>query len=306
MIGTHTDPVSVQTTFVRNGFGEVIQETSPDRGTSTYTYNNGGELISTTDGRGQVVNITRDILGRVLTKTPVGQPASQVITYSYDAGGIGSYQKGRLTKVVDGSGTTSFQYDHRGNMLTKRQAIGTTTTADLAYVYDLGDRVTQITYPSGRLVGYVRDSKGRITTVRTKATSGTSTWTNLATAMTYEPFGSLKTATLGNTLSMTNDWGNDGRLASRRLYVTSGGVNRSLLTYAYDNDDDITGITDGVDATRSVTFGYDSMNRLARTDAVTGALKREDIAYDVNGNRTAITRRVNVGDARPAETDVTL
>jgi hypothetical protein len=96
-----------------------------------------------------------------------------------------------------------------------------------------------------------------VTTVRTKATSAVTAWTNLTTAMAYEPFGPLKQATLGNTLSMTNSWGNDARLASRRLYVTSGGVNRSLLTYAYDNDDNITGITgitDGVDAMRSLSF----------------------------------------------------
>jgi RHS repeat-associated protein len=121
--------------------------------------------------------------------------------------------------------------------------------------------------------------------------------------MTYEPFGPLKQATLGNTLSMTNSWGNDARLASRRLYVTSGGVNRSLLTYAYDNDDNITGITDGVDATKSVTYGYDAMNRLAQSVAASGSLRRTDYGHDANGNRTSVARRVNAGDATPAESD---
>ena len=32
-VTSFTDPVSVSTTFVHNGFGEVIQEVSPDRGT---------------------------------------------------------------------------------------------------------------------------------------------------------------------------------------------------------------------------------------------------------------------------------
>jgi YD repeat-containing protein len=67
----------------------------------------------------------------MLTKTPVGRPTTEKITYSYDSGGIGSYQLGRLTKLVDGTGTTSFQYDHRGNLLVKRQKVGTTTTANL-------------------------------------------------------------------------------------------------------------------------------------------------------------------------------
>ncbi len=52
--------------------------------------------------------------------------------------------------------------------------------------------------------------------------------------------------TYGNTLSFVQIWGNDGRLTSRRLYKTTGGTNLSLLTYGYDNDDNITAITDGV------------------------------------------------------------
>jgi YD repeat-containing protein len=47
--------------------------------------------------------------------------------------------------VIDGSGTTQFQYDHRGNLTAKQQTIGTTSAGQLAYEYDLADRITQIT-----------------------------------------------------------------------------------------------------------------------------------------------------------------
>ena len=302
-VASVTDAIAVQTQYVRNGFGEVVVENSPDRGQSVFAFDAWGRMTSSRDGRNQQIDYSYDQLDRLTTKTPVGQPASEVITYSYDAGGLGSYQKGRLTKVVDGTGTTLFQYDHRGNMLTKRQAIGTTTAANLRFAYDLGDRITQITYPSGRIVGYVRDTKGRVTTVRTKASSSVTSWTNIATAMQYEPFADLKQATLGNSLSMTVNWGNDGRLASRRLYVTSGGVNRSLLTYGYDNDDNIIGITDGVDAAKSMAYEYDASGRLARSTAQTGSYKREDYVYDFNGNRTQVERRTNAADATPVETD---
>jgi YD repeat-containing protein len=256
------DAVSVQTTFIRNGFGEVIREVSPDRGTSTYSYNNAGQLMSATDGRGQVVNYTRDILGRVLSKTPVSRPASEVVTYSYDAGGIGAWQVGRLTKVVDGSGTTTFQYDWRGNLWIKRQAVGTTAVVDLAYQYNVADQVTQITYPSGLIVGYGRDTKQRITVVRVKANSSVTSWTNLYASMQYEPFGPLKQATLGNSNSLTQNWGNDGRLSWRRLYRTaSPATNVHLLNYYYDNDDNITSIVDGMNAANSVPYAYDSMGR---------------------------------------------
>ena len=301
---SHVDPLTVTTSFVRNGFGDAIQEVSPDRGTSTYYYDAAGDMTASIDGRGQRIDIVRDELGRVKTKTPVAKPASEIVTYTYDTAAIaGSYGVGRLATVVDGTGTTRFKYDHRGNVLTKQQTIGTTTLADLSYVYDLADRITQITYPSGRLVGYVRDTKGRVTTVQTKATAGTASWTSVASAIQYEAFGSLKQATLGNTLSMTQAWGNDGRLASKRLYKTSTGVNASLLTYAYDNDDNITGITDGVTATNSPVHTYDTMGHLSRTVVQTGTYKREDYLFDLNGNRTSVERRVNAADASAAQTD---
>ena len=98
---------------------------------------------------------------------------------------------------------------------------------------------------------------------------------------------------------MTVNWGNDGRLASRRLYKTSGGVNLSLLSYAHDNDDNITGITDGVTPANSMNYAYDVRGRLNRVSLVATSAapyKRTDYAHDANGNRTAVERRNNVAD----------
>ncbi|UKK86175.1 RHS repeat protein [Sphingopyxis sp. BSN-002] len=292
-----TDAVSVQTTFVRNGFGEVIREVSPDRGTSTYYYDAAGDMTAAIDGRGQRIDYTRDILGRVTSKTPVGRPSSEIVTYTYDSGGVsGCYCVGRLASMTDGSGTTSFGYDHRGNLTSKAEPVGT-----LAWTYDLADRVVQVGYPSGRDVGYTRDAKGRVIEVKTRATSGSS-WSTLATNITYEPFGPMKSADLGNGLKLSLDWGSDRRLASKRLY-TAGGADVWHLTYAYDGDDNITAITDLVTSANSRSFGYDSVDRLTRVDSGGAPFAREDYVHDKNGNRAAVQRRTNVADTAPAETD---
>ena len=102
---------------------------------------------------------------------------------------------------------------------------------------------------------------------------------------------------------MNNSWGNDGRLAFRRLQ-TNTGVSRSYLAYAYDNDDNITGITDNVTPVNSRTFGYDVRGRLTQAVAQTGSFAREDMLHDANGNRTAVERRVNANDNAPAQTDI--
>jgi len=286
---SHTDPISVATQFVRNGFGDAIQEVSPDRGTSVYYYNEAGELTAAIDGRGQRVEYTRDILGRVTQKAPTGRPASETITYAWNTPGIsGSYGVGRLSSISDGTGTTSFAYDHRGNLITKRQTIGS-GTADLAFAYDLADRVTEITYPSGRVVQYTYDTKGRVSQVQTKASAGAPSWTVLASDMSYEPFGSVKAMAFGNGLSVVNDWGNDGRLASRRLYQTSGGTNLSWLTYGYDGNDNIGAIRDQLDDANSAYYGYDANDRMILTSRVVAspAASTETLSYTSGTNRLA-------------------
>jgi len=299
-----TDPKTVTTTFVRDGFGDVIQEVSPDRGTSIYYYDAAGDRIAEIDGRGQRIDIVRDALGRITQKTPVGRPAAETLAYKYDTAGIaGSYGVGRLGKIVNGAGTnpTKFKYDHRGNLLIKEQVIGTTTAADLQYSYDLADRITSITYPSGRVVSYTRNTRGQVITINTRPTAA-GTDTVLASGITYEPFGSMLMATFGNGLTMAQSWGNDGRLASKRLYNTASGTNLSLLTYGYDNDDNITSIADGVDPTRSVTYGYDPVNRLTQSVLASGSIRRQDFAFDANGNRTRVEQRANPTDTLPVST----
>jgi RHS repeat-associated protein len=310
-VTSHTDAISVQTTFVRDGFGDAIQEVSPDRGANTFYYNEAGERTASIDGRGQRVDFTRDILGRVTSKTPQGH-SGEAVTYTYDTAGIsGSYGVGRLSNVTDAAGTTSFAYDHRGNLLTKRQALGS-GTVDLAYTYDLADRISQVAYPSGRLVAYDRDSKGRVTQVKTKASASDPTWTTLASSMTYEVWGSLTAAQFGNGLSLSQTW-SDGRLASKRLYNTSNGTNLSQLAYAYDNDDNIGAVRDQLDDTKSVYYGYDPNNRLSfasmtvsspstatetysytsgknRLSSLTNAAGTRSIGYDNRGNATSETR----------------
>ena len=60
---------SITINYVRNGFGEVIRETAPDAGTTTYVRDLRGLVTQQTDGRGIVTNRTYDNAGRLLTET---------------------------------------------------------------------------------------------------------------------------------------------------------------------------------------------------------------------------------------------
>lgn len=285
---TFTDPISVITQFVYNGFGEVIQEISPDRGTSTYEYDAAGRMTKATDGRGQAVLYTRDVLGRVTQITPVGKPASEIITYYWDNGGLaGSYQVGRLARVDDGSGSALFQYDHRGNRTAKQQTIGSSTAALLLYQYDTADRLTQITYPSGRLVRYGYDTHGRVNLVETKPSAASPTWQTVASGHQYEPFGSASSMALGNGLTVANDRGLDGRLSSRRLYPTLAGPALSHLEYRRDAVDRISAIDDQVAPQNSIIYGYDAVGRLTMAVAGGASPGGETYSYNPGTNQLA-------------------
>lgn len=106
--------------------------------------------------------------------------------------------------------------------------------------------------------------------------------------MTYEPFGSVETIALGNGLSVATDWGNDGQLASRRLYVTTSGVNLSWLSYSYDGDENIGAIRDLVDDSTSAYYGYDTNDRLTFTSRMLDATPTEQtFVYNAGTNRLA-------------------
>jgi RHS repeat-associated protein len=306
-LGVFEDGQGAKTRFVRNAFGQVMQEISPDRGTATYEYDAAGDMKAMTDGRGQRIEYARDILGRVLVKTPVGRSLNERVTYTYDTTAItGSASIGRLSRIDDGSGVTRFGYDHRGNLLTRFQKlVGTPDWVALRYAYDLGDRIETITYPSGRQVRYVRDAKGKVVSVRTRVSNTEPNWTVVASNMSYEAFGALKTINYGNGERMITTRGDDGRLDGRRLYKQADGVNISHLTYGYDADDNMTRITDKLDASKSLNFAYDPVGRLKRVTAASGAMQRTDYVFDGNGNRIKKLTRPLPNDLPTAATTET-
>ncbi|WP_132467060.1 RHS repeat domain-containing protein [Nitrosomonas sp. Nm84] len=92
--------------------GNTVAATSPDRGTTTYTYDAAGNLLSQADARGVTVTMTYDALNRVLTR---GYPGTvEDVAFGYDNCYKGA---GRLCSVQDQSGTTAYTYDSFGNVI---------------------------------------------------------------------------------------------------------------------------------------------------------------------------------------------
>ena len=117
-----SDPRSLATTYIRDGFGDVQRRTSPDSGITDYVYDARGLITQMTDARGLVTAYTYDNAGRMLTK---GFPAAAAgnVSYTYDSVLSGNKGKGRMTSMTDESGSTAYVYDPRGNGLTETHVI---------------------------------------------------------------------------------------------------------------------------------------------------------------------------------------
>ena len=279
------DKRSLDTTYVFNGFGDVIRRTSPDTGITDYEYDAAGNMTKQTDARSVITNFTYDNIGRVTAKSFPGS-ASENVTYSYDDTTGGNYGVGQLTSFTDETGSTSVVYDMYGNGVQETRVIGSQSYVT-SYNYDEDDNIVGMTYPSGRTVTYVRDALGRVASVWTQK-SVSNAPVVVASNITYGPYGPIKSMLLGNGLSVSMTRDQDYRLT--RLYVTDGTSDIQDLSYGYGdiNGDagNITSITDALDSSLDQSFTFDSIYRMTQAVGVYGTI---DYAYDANENRTSRT-----------------
>ncbi|MEO8392107.1 MAG: RHS repeat-associated core domain-containing protein [Chloroflexota bacterium] len=271
---SQSDFRTLSTTYVYDGFNRVIQATSPDTGTTVYNYDLAENVTSQTDARGVVTNRTFDALNRPLTVTFPAY-SGENMAFTYDSTASGNKGVGRLTGITDESGTTALTYDDVGNVTQSVRTIGAQSYTT-AYAYDVANRVTQVTYPSGRTVTYTYDSHGKIITVVTS----TGTPATLASSITYEPFGPLKGLTYGNSLTLARTFDQNYWLTD--IVTEDGAMHVQDLDIAYDNAGNITAITDNLASGRNQTFTLDTLNRLSQA---VGAYGTVDYTYDFNSNR---------------------
>jgi RHS repeat-associated protein len=262
--------------------GNLTSQVSPDTGTTTKTFDAAGNALTQTDAKGQVTTYAYDPLNRVSSAT--FHDGSKHV-YAYDAG---TNALGRLTGITELNpaqaviGSTAYTYDPKGRMISDTRTInGVAYTT--GYRYDSSGRLDRITYPSGRTVDYTFDSLGRLSAVSTTPAGGTAS--NVATDITYHPFGGVRSYTLGNGQSYTRSYDQDGRINS----YTLGAAGYSI---GYDAASRIEFITEIANPTNSNNYGYDVLDRL--TSANTPGTNY-GYSYDPVGNRLSTTVGAGTG-----------
>jgi YD repeat-containing protein len=251
-------------------------ENTPEAGTITYSYTNGGsacsgdpsKLCSKSDQRPVTTTYQYDALNRVKQITySDGTPGSN---YSYDASSVWgislSNTKGRLTQDSSDNGSIQrvFSYDAAGRLVNEWECLPSNcggSTYNAALGYDLAGNLTSLTYPSGRTVTYAVGNAGRPTQVTFANAYGQPT--NYVDSIKYAPQGSESTVSFTSGLTQTLSYNN-------RLELTESKLASSVLTAADHtlgyadhgaNNGLITGITDTLNSARTQNFTYDYMNR---------------------------------------------
>jgi len=211
---------------------------------------------------------------------------------------------GEQTQMIDPSGSETFTYDQNGRITQAQKVVGSTNYASL-YKYNVADEVTQVTYPSGRLVTTNYDQVGKVLGV----SDATINYVTIPSSTGYDALGHVLTMNYGN--GVVGNFSYSGpRAQLAGLTYKKGASTYFNLRYWFQqdanncaagtagNNGQIQCITDLTDAGRSVNYGYDLLGRLgsAVTTGSSGYAKWGlSWGYDRYGNR--LNQTVTAGTA---------
>lgn len=263
-----TDPRGKVTNYVMSIWGKPIRIESPDTGVTTYTYNDSGMLTSMTRSNGSVTSYSYDAADRLIS---VSSGADIQSTY-YDTC---TYGLGRVCKLEDGSGSTSYNYNSVGQMTSQSSDISGSVYSTI-WTYDTYGRLSTLTYPGGVKLIYAYNGNNEV-----KGLSALVNGVNTAIVsnIQYRPFGPLASMVYGNgiTHAITRD------VDSRITKIISGSVEN--LTFSYTSANELATITNNINSALSQSYTTDSLSRIK---TITTNSSTDTYFYDANGNRTQI------------------
>lgn len=266
-----TDPRNLVTRYVPDGFGQVWAQYSPDTGTTTFQYSEGGLKTAMIRNDGSWLGYAYDELGRL---THVGN-SDMRRGYSYDwcSYGIGrvcGFETADTARVLT---ATHFAFNPSG-LVTMRRDMDFVRGSDdwTGMSYDSVGRLTGVSYPSGVGVGYGY-AHGELQIVQATVNGVTS---DVVKNIQYQPTGRLTRLVYGNGLFKERHYDLDGRMIVTHDEAMLG------HTMRYNAADEVTSIENWSRPAHNESYGYDPLSRLTNIASPQGD---QVLTYDRNGNR---------------------
>ncbi len=190
-------------TYGYDALGRILSATTPEAGRVCFGsvtsgtcnadgYDSFDNLQKRTDARGVLTSYGYDTLNRLTSISynvsgATGVPATSGVTLTYGSTPA-QFNNGRPITMTDGVGSENYVYNNLG-MLTQLQKVIGTTTYTTAYQYNVAGELTQITYPSNRVVQQSVDAVGRLCEVASSTTGCGTAASPYATAYGYNAAG---------------------------------------------------------------------------------------------------------------------
>jgi YD repeat-containing protein len=259
------------TTTTYNDLGQTTSQTDPSTGTTSYSYDANGALLSAISalGRQGTVYMGYDGLGRQLWASTSSTGSSPLATWTYDSTANGNNRIGHLTSETFASGPNqsvtggyAYTYDARGRQTTWTMTLGS-TSYPFTTAYNDADQPTSLTYPNGDTLTTGFAAPGWVGNVN--LTSG-STTTPLLNSVSYQ--GTNGAAQQPTSASVANGayqwtWNYDGLIRNTETKVQASGTTFFDQTRTFDNIGNVlTTNTTLAAGTDNQAFCYDNFNRL--------------------------------------------
>ncbi len=306
--------------FLYDSLGRVTRARQPEQGVNasfnltdsitsnsqwsvSYSYDDNGNITTTTDARGVSVTGIYDDLNRLTSRDYSDSTPDVAFTYDMTTiQGTAVNYKGGLTKIVTGDPNAPFSVTYNsavdvlGRIKASQQKTEGITYNFPDYSYNLAGALKSETYPSGKVVNseYETDSDLSRLTVQSNVNTGARLY---ASAFSYTPAGAVKSMRLGNGRWESAQF-ND-RLQTTQIGLGNADTDTSLLklelNYGTNNQNNssvreqkisFSGLAQPI----VQTYGYDSLNRLQSAietnqgNATT--IWKETFSYDRYGNRS--------------------
>jgi RHS repeat-associated protein len=274
--GISTTP---QTSTTYDLMGRVQTTTNADLGTwitsdANNSYDPDGNLLRTTDARSVTEYAGYDGLDRQIWRSTSSNGSNPYVQYTYDGTGNGNLGKGHLTQETFAGGTQSdnlsgsysYVYDGRGQVLTLTQTTTESSAYSLNFTYNDAGQPSTVKFSDSELFVYDYSTFDWLTALTTTSSGGSSI--NLVTNISYSGTGGAAKLATGASVAngaYTLSAGYDNNLRSQSWSLSRTGAGSPLFssTRSYDAVGNVTSIgTQLAAGTDNQAFCYDDQDRL--------------------------------------------
>jgi RHS repeat-associated protein/uncharacterized repeat protein (TIGR02543 family) len=265
-----TDPRNLTTSYSKDSFGNMSQQTSPDTGMTLSDHDAAGNLTTRTDARGKVAQYRYDSLNRI---SEIAYD-DDTVRYTWDSCSNGI---GHLCSVSNAASRLDYRYDRHGRITQQSQTVGATALA-VSHTYNSAGQRTQTITPGGQTLDY-QWTGGRLTALSVNGQP-------VLSQIGYDPDGQVNGWVWGNNQPSERFYDLAGRPVIVSLGFDSQTQQPASRTLGYDATGRLTDVLDDRDPSLNQQYVYDELDRLIGSERGELQTSRTDYRYDLSGNRT--------------------